>query len=221
MWDWPLDGEDPLEKAWQPTSVFLPGESYGQRNLHGVAKRQTQLKQLSTYTLTCWQGREISKPSFQTNAVTNLLEKQLCTGSRFLKKWKGTEKRAKSLTVQENEIGWGENGETSVTSFFFQKASDGLKAPEFSPPPPGVLHPRSAGAWGRGWYSPFHTPWWKCILIIHIQSEIVLQWWVVREAETVFAVGLFFISACVFVCSFGARVSVHVMSCYTVSCHWF
>ena len=39
--------EDPLEGA-----VFLPGESHGQRNLegctvHGVPKRQTQLKQLS------------------------------------------------------------------------------------------------------------------------------------------------------------------------------
>ena len=65
--------ENPMDRGtWQAT-------------VHGVAKRQTQLKQLSTYTLTCWQGKEISKPSFQTNAVTNMLEKQLCTGSRFLK----------------------------------------------------------------------------------------------------------------------------------------
>ena len=65
--------ENPMDRGtWQAT-------------VHGVAKRQTQLKQLSTYTLTCWQGKAISKPSFQTNAVTNLLEKQLCTGSRFLK----------------------------------------------------------------------------------------------------------------------------------------
>jgi len=41
--------EDPLEKGWQPTPVFLPGESYRQRSLvgwataHGVAKSQTQL----------------------------------------------------------------------------------------------------------------------------------------------------------------------------------
>ena len=27
--------EDPLEKAWQPTVVFLPGESHGQRSLAG------------------------------------------------------------------------------------------------------------------------------------------------------------------------------------------
>ena len=26
-------GEDPLEKEWQPTPIFLPGESHGQRSL--------------------------------------------------------------------------------------------------------------------------------------------------------------------------------------------
>ena len=32
-----LGQEDPLERgmAWQPTSVFLPGESHGQRSLAG------------------------------------------------------------------------------------------------------------------------------------------------------------------------------------------
>ena len=33
---------DPLEKGWQPTLVFLPGKSHGQRNLgatvHAVAE---------------------------------------------------------------------------------------------------------------------------------------------------------------------------------------
>jgi len=28
-----LGCEDPLEEAWQPTPVFLPGESCGQRSL--------------------------------------------------------------------------------------------------------------------------------------------------------------------------------------------
>jgi len=27
--------EDPLEKGWQPLSVFLPGKSHGQRSLAG------------------------------------------------------------------------------------------------------------------------------------------------------------------------------------------
>ena len=39
-------------RAWQPTPVLLPGESHGPRSLvgavHGVAKSQTRLKQLST-----------------------------------------------------------------------------------------------------------------------------------------------------------------------------
>ena len=28
-----LAQEDPLEREWQPTSVFLPGEFHGQRNV--------------------------------------------------------------------------------------------------------------------------------------------------------------------------------------------
>ena len=40
-------------RAWQPTPVFLPGESHGQRSLwstlHRVAKSQTQLKRLSMH----------------------------------------------------------------------------------------------------------------------------------------------------------------------------
>ena len=35
MWVRSLGQEDPLEKEWQPTPVFLPGISYGQRNLAG------------------------------------------------------------------------------------------------------------------------------------------------------------------------------------------
>ena len=32
-----LGREDPLERAWQPTSEFLPGESHGQRSLAGYS----------------------------------------------------------------------------------------------------------------------------------------------------------------------------------------
>ena len=42
-----LGWEDPLRRKWQPTAVFLPGESHGQRSqvsyVHGVAESQTQL----------------------------------------------------------------------------------------------------------------------------------------------------------------------------------
>ena len=39
--------EDPLEKGWQPTPVFLSGEFHGreawQATVHGVTKNQTQV----------------------------------------------------------------------------------------------------------------------------------------------------------------------------------
>ena len=45
-----LGQEDPLEKGWQPTRVFWPGESQGQRNLMGYSpwgqKSQTWLRDL-------------------------------------------------------------------------------------------------------------------------------------------------------------------------------
>ena len=34
--------EDPLRRAWQPTPVFLPGESYGQRSLAGNSPQVTK-----------------------------------------------------------------------------------------------------------------------------------------------------------------------------------
>ena len=36
-WVWSLGWEDPLERKWQPTPVFLPGESHGQRSLVGYS----------------------------------------------------------------------------------------------------------------------------------------------------------------------------------------
>ena len=48
-WVWKI----PWRRKWQPTSVFLPGESRGQRSsggsVHAVAKSQIQLKWLSTH----------------------------------------------------------------------------------------------------------------------------------------------------------------------------
>ena len=32
-----LGGEDPWRRKWQPTPVFLPGESHGQRSLAGYS----------------------------------------------------------------------------------------------------------------------------------------------------------------------------------------
>ena len=47
----PWVGKIPWKRAWQPTPVFLPGESCGQKpggQVHGVAQSQTQLKGFST-----------------------------------------------------------------------------------------------------------------------------------------------------------------------------
>ena len=47
-----LGWEDPLRRAWQPTPVFLPGESPGQRSLAGYSpygcKESDTTEQLST-----------------------------------------------------------------------------------------------------------------------------------------------------------------------------
>ena len=52
-----LGREDPWRRKWQPTPVFLPGESHGRRSLKGyrppgVAKSQTQLSYI-TFTFKC------------------------------------------------------------------------------------------------------------------------------------------------------------------------
>ena len=45
-WVWSLGQEDPLEKEWQPTRVFLPWESHGQRS--PVGYRPLGSKELDT-----------------------------------------------------------------------------------------------------------------------------------------------------------------------------
>ena len=46
-----LDREYPLKKGWQPTPVFLPGESHGQRSLAGYSpggpKKSDTIEQLT------------------------------------------------------------------------------------------------------------------------------------------------------------------------------
>ena len=48
----PWGGKIPWRRAWQPTPLFLPGESHGQRTswatVHRITKSQTRLKGLST-----------------------------------------------------------------------------------------------------------------------------------------------------------------------------
>ena len=50
----PWVGKIPWRKAWQPSPVFLPGGSHGQRSLvtivHGIAQSRTQRKSLSIHS---------------------------------------------------------------------------------------------------------------------------------------------------------------------------
>ena len=51
-WVWSLGQEDPLEEGMATHSVFLPGESHGQRSLAGCSPRghqETELKRPSTH----------------------------------------------------------------------------------------------------------------------------------------------------------------------------
>ena len=54
----PWVGKMPLGRVWQPTPAFSSGECHGQRSLmgYGVAKSQTQLRQLSTRACVLWGG---------------------------------------------------------------------------------------------------------------------------------------------------------------------
>ena len=53
----PWVGKIPWRRKWQPTPVFLPGESHGQRSLAGYAplhlKESDTTEQLSMHTRTC------------------------------------------------------------------------------------------------------------------------------------------------------------------------
>ena len=66
---WFLGWEDPLEKEWQPTPVFLPGESHGQRTLTGYcpsgSKSRTWLSNYTTTTISL-DGRMQAFPSLIT-----------------------------------------------------------------------------------------------------------------------------------------------------------
>ena len=76
-------GKIPWRRAWQPTPVFLPGESHGQRSLvgytvHGVTELDmTEL--LSTHMLSC---KYIQMRDFPGDSVVKILCFQ-CRRGRF------------------------------------------------------------------------------------------------------------------------------------------
>ena len=64
-----LGREDPLEKEWQPTPVFLPGESHGQRSLVGYSPRGHS-ERVRTQT----QTHTISRVAFSLASTTRHME---------------------------------------------------------------------------------------------------------------------------------------------------
>ena len=65
-----LGQEDPLEEVWQPTPVFLPGESHGQRSLEGYGLQGHEESDMtdvasmpmSNFTEGSWKGHPTPLP---------------------------------------------------------------------------------------------------------------------------------------------------------------
>ena len=58
----PLGWEDPLEKTWQPTPVFLPGEVHGQKSLEAYSPRGRRVRR-------DWAARQEQHPNFYTHKI--------------------------------------------------------------------------------------------------------------------------------------------------------
>ena len=75
----PGSGRSPWRRNWQPTPVFLPGESHGQRRLAGYSpkgcKESDMTERLSTHTFEwCWEvpRSENWKQSWSGSAVAGI-----------------------------------------------------------------------------------------------------------------------------------------------------
>ena len=83
----PWVGKIPWRRAWQPTPVFLPGESLGQRSLvvHRVAKSQTRLKRLHALdgSILCSHVTE-EEPGTQAEKVIYFTSKRKKVGEPWL-----------------------------------------------------------------------------------------------------------------------------------------
>ena len=71
-WVWKIPWRSMPGGAWQPTPVVLSGESHGQRRaaVHRATKSQTQLKQLSTHTMSILSAAHQGLPCWQIQMPT-------------------------------------------------------------------------------------------------------------------------------------------------------
>ena len=72
-----LGGEDPLERKWQPTPVFLPGASHGQRSLEGCSpwgpKGSDTTEAISMNTCTASEKQTSAKPEQKSRPTIQTL----------------------------------------------------------------------------------------------------------------------------------------------------
>ena len=72
-----LDPWVPWRRKWQPTAIFLPGQSVERGSwwatIHNVAKRQTQLKQLGL-----WHINRVKFLPIRNNREVMLVSRGLC-----------------------------------------------------------------------------------------------------------------------------------------------
>ena len=67
-------GLDPLERAWQPTPVLLPGESHGQRSVEGYSPwgcKESSMTEATQHVPT--RTGSILKPNFKACIMSYLI----------------------------------------------------------------------------------------------------------------------------------------------------
>ena len=77
----------PSRRKWQPTPVFLPGESHGQRSLEGYSPldcRESDMTEATQHARTCIGRRPICKLSIATILLNNQETLMICNKA-FLK----------------------------------------------------------------------------------------------------------------------------------------
>ena len=123
----PWVGKIPWRKAWQPTPVFLPGESHDRgawwAAVHRVAKSQTRLKRLSMHQ----RVRRDLKVFLSTLWIFTLMAESEELKSLLMKVKEGSEKVGLKLNIQKTKImasgpttSWQIDGETveTVSDYF-------------------------------------------------------------------------------------------------------
>ena len=82
----PWVGKIPWRRAWQPTPVFLPGESHGQRSLAGYSpwgRTESDMTETMTYRAACTYGDphvHLFFPYWQRKILCETVRKHLTGG---------------------------------------------------------------------------------------------------------------------------------------------